>query len=122
MFRAIYRLLLYACPAPVRREYGDDMEALVLHCVDTEAARRNRIGRLLACLHGLADLLVFAVHAHWNGWGATDVPSHVSTRRRLVILRDIRGTVRLMWSRPAMTAAIVLMLALGIGATTAIFS
>jgi predicted permease len=122
MLRAIYRLLLYACPAPVRREYGDDMEALFLHCVDTEAARRNRIGRRLACLRGLADLLVFAVRAHWNGWGSTDVPGHVSTRRRLVILRDIRGTVRLMWSRPAMTAAIVLMLALGIGATTAIFS
>lgn len=39
-----------------------------------------------------------------------------------MILRDIRGTVRLMRSRPAMTTAIVVMLALGIGATTAIFS
>jgi len=39
-----------------------------------------------------------------------------------VVLHDIRGTVRLMRSQPALSAAIVLMLALGIGATTAIFS
>jgi putative ABC transport system permease protein len=39
-----------------------------------------------------------------------------------VILRDVRGTMRLMRSQPALTAGIVLMLALGIGATTAIFS
>lgn len=39
-----------------------------------------------------------------------------------MILRDIRGTVRLMRSQPALSAGIVLMLALGIGATTAIFS
>ena len=39
-----------------------------------------------------------------------------------MILRDIRQTVRLMRAQPALTAAIVLMLALGIGATTAMFS
>ena len=39
-----------------------------------------------------------------------------------MILRDVRGTMRLMRSQPAMTTGIVLMLALGIGATTAIFS
>ena len=39
-----------------------------------------------------------------------------------MILRDVRGTMRLMRSQPALTAGIVLMLALGIGATTAIFS
>jgi putative ABC transport system permease protein len=40
----------------------------------------------------------------------------------LVIMRDIRGTVRLLRSQPALSAAIVFMFALGIGATTAIFS
>ena len=39
-----------------------------------------------------------------------------------MILRDVRGTMRLMRSQPALTAGIVLMLALGIGASTAIFS
>lgn len=39
-----------------------------------------------------------------------------------MITRDIRHTVRLMRSQPVLSAAIVLMFALGIGATTAIFS
>lgn len=39
-----------------------------------------------------------------------------------MITRDIRQTVRLMRSQPVLSAAIVLMFALGIGATTAIFS
>jgi putative ABC transport system permease protein len=39
-----------------------------------------------------------------------------------VVVHDIRGTLRLMRAQPVMSAAIVLMLALGISATTAIFS
>ncbi len=39
-----------------------------------------------------------------------------------MIAHDIRGTLRLMRSQPVLSSAIVLMLALGIGATTAIFS
>ncbi|HJZ77648.1 MAG TPA: ABC transporter permease [Vicinamibacterales bacterium] len=39
-----------------------------------------------------------------------------------MILRDLRSTLRLAQSRPLMTSAIVFMLTLGIGATTAIFS
>jgi putative ABC transport system permease protein len=39
-----------------------------------------------------------------------------------VVIHDIRGTLRLMRSQPVLSAGIVLMLALGIGATTAIFS
>jgi hypothetical protein len=39
-----------------------------------------------------------------------------------VVVHDIRGTLRLMRTQPVMSAAIVLMLALGISATTAIFS
>jgi predicted permease len=39
-----------------------------------------------------------------------------------VLVHDVRGTLRLMRSQPMLSSAIVLMLALGIGATTAIFS
>ena len=39
-----------------------------------------------------------------------------------MIIRDIRGTIRVLRSQPFLSAAIVGMLALGIGATTAIFS
>jgi len=39
-----------------------------------------------------------------------------------VILRDLRQGLRRLWSQPAFTAVVVLTLALGIGATSAIFS
>ena len=39
-----------------------------------------------------------------------------------MIKRDIQSTLRLMRTQPFFTAGVVLMLALGIGATTAIFS
>ncbi len=123
MLRAIYRILLYACPPAVRREYGGEMEDGFVHCLEVERTRRTRAGRILAGVRGLADVLIFAARARWHGWGTPrEEAHHTRSRRPLVILRDVRGTMRLMRSQPALTAGIVLMLALGIGATTAIFS
>ena len=123
MLRVIYRILLYACPPAVRREYGAEMEDGVRPLLAVERTRRTRAGRVLAGMRGLADVLIFACRARWHGWGTTrDADHHTRSRRPLVILRDVRGTMRLMRSQPALTAGIVLMLALGIGATTAIFS
>jgi putative ABC transport system permease protein len=123
MLRAIYRILLYACPPAVRREYGAEMEAGFVYCLEVERTRRSRGGRILAATRGLMDVLLFACRAWWHGWGTTrHADRNTKSRRPLVIVRDIRGSMRLMRSQPAMTAGIVLMLALGIGATTAIFS
>jgi putative ABC transport system permease protein len=123
MLRAIYRILLYACPPAVRREYGREMEDGFVHCLEVERTRRTRSGRILAGMRGLIDVLIFACRARWHGWGtAREADHHTRSRRPPVILRDVRGTMRLMRSQPALTAGIVLMLALGIGATTAIFS
>jgi putative ABC transport system permease protein len=123
MLRAIYRILLYACPPAVRRDYGREMEDGFVHCLAVERTRRTRCGRIVAGMRGLIDVLIFACRARWHGWGTTrETDQHTRSRRPLVILRDVRGTIRLMRSQPALTAGIVLMLALGIGATTAIFS
>jgi putative ABC transport system permease protein len=123
ILRAVCRALLLVAPRGVRSEYGREMEDVFLHCVRTEWARRNAPGRALAIGRGMLDVLLFGVRARFQYWAtAKDVGHQHAQRRRFVIARDIRGTVRTVRSQPALAAAIVLMFALGIGATTAIFS
>ena len=120
--RRLYRLLLYACPSGIRREYGDEMEQVFVQCLETEWNRHGRVGRAAACCRGVADVLVFAFRARWHRWGtASQHEHHNRSGRPLVIMRDIRGTIRVLRGQPVLSVAIVLMLALGIGATTAIF-
>jgi predicted permease len=118
----VYRVLVFSCPRAVRRDCGQEMEEVFLHCMRTEWARRGRIGRAGAVLRGFADVLAFGVQSRWDA-RHTGIPNQpITSRRRLVIMRDIRGTLRLIRSQPALSVAIVVMFALGIGATTAIFS
>ena len=119
---AFYRLVLHGCPSAVRRACGRDMEAVFVHCLRTEWARRGRAGRAFAVLRGFTDVVLFVIRTRWDGWCSPASPPHIAPGRPLVIMRDIRGTIRLLRSQPALSAAIVFMFALGIGATTAIFS
>src|SRR6185436_4057716 len=122
MLPRLWRMLLGAAPAAVRREYAEEMEAVLRQCLATERARRTRLRRAVIWMRALADVLAFVATARWHRWGAADPAPDTQPRRPLVIMRDIRQTLRLMRAQPALTAAIVLMLGLGIGATTAIFS
>src|SRR6185436_2901771 len=122
MLARLWRMLLGTAPKAVRREYAEEMEAVLRQCLATERARRTPLRRALIWLRALADVLGFAAAARWHRWGATTPEAVNRSRRPLVITRDIRQTLRLMRGQPALTAAIVLLLALGIGATTAIFS
>jgi hypothetical protein len=119
---ALYRVVLYGCPAAVRRACARDMEAVFVHCLRTEWGRRGSAGRAGAGLRGFTDVLLFVMRTRWDGWRSPASSRRIAPGRPLVIMRDIRGTVRLLRSQPALSAAIVFMFALGIGATTAIFS
>jgi predicted permease len=119
----VYRLLLFAWPAAERHAYGREMESIFVHCLRVERTRRGRFGRCAAVVRGLADAVIHGFGARLRALRRADVPQpHPIGRRPSVILRDLKGTIRLLRSQPALSAAIVVMFALGIGATTAIFS
>ena len=102
----MYRLLLLLFPRDVRREFGADMQELF------EYQRRRA--------HG------FGAAALW-GRAIADALRHGLALRieRLLmdtLAHDVRFAIRTLIKQPAVTAAILVTLGLGIGANTAVFS
>jgi putative ABC transport system permease protein len=121
----MFRLILRACPASIRLEYGAEMEAVFFHCVTIESRRRRGLSRLLIWPRAVWDLLVFAATVRREWHPAVPVESGTVRRAfRSMKMRgqDVRAVMRFMRKQPFFSAAIVLMLALGLGASTAIFS
>lgn len=126
--RALSRLL----PAAIRR----DLFAPALADLDYEHAMRMSeatspmgparrhiwYGASVAWL--LIDCLRLAVvdRVVAMGRGPVDPPASPRKERRLMFLRDLRHALRLFVHEPAFAAAVVLTLALGIGANTALFA
>jgi len=126
VLRFIYRALLYACPSGTRRRYGPEMEDTFVHCLSVEWARRGVFGRIAAVARGCADVVSFILRVRFDQ--VLQLPAaagHQSRFSRLVmtrIARDIGAALRLTHRQPVFAAAVVGMLALGIGASTALFS
>src|SRR5438128_12294329 len=111
--RALYRLVLLACPAPIRRAYGAEMEDTFIWCVDARSAGRAWPIRAAACLRGLGDALWFAISARRVHWVADPGDSHGSKPRRAFMRKqDVVSAVRFMRKQPILAGAIVVMLAL----------
>jgi putative ABC transport system permease protein len=107
----IYRRLLLLFPASFRRRFGDDMTAVFLD--------RHRQARA----RGLGPA---AVH-----WGRTmvDLTIHAVHERRArparggsMMFDDVRHATRSLRRRPSLVALVLATLAIGMGATTAVFS
>lgn len=124
MLRRLYRVVLLASPASVRREIGADMEEIFMFGVETAAAGRSWPVRAALCARGLGDALLFAVSSRWErrrhagAVGAEPAPARRPPMRK----QDVLGTLRFLRKQPLFAGAIVGMLALGIGATTALWS
>jgi predicted permease len=125
MKKLIFRVAMRACPSSIRLEYAAEMEEVWLHCVHTERARRSGLSRLLILPRGMWDLLMFAAGVR-REWRAPAPAKEGEGRRPFRSMKmkkqDVRAVLRLMRKQPFFSAAVVLMLALGLGASTAMFS
>jgi putative ABC transport system permease protein len=94
----IYRTLLYAYPAEFRREYGGEMEQFFTDRLAAEPAAP-------VWRQSVADILVSAPREHLH-----------------LLTADLRYSARLFARAPGFTLTAVLTMALGVGATTAVFT
>lgn len=94
----LYRALLLAYPADFRHEYGGEMAQLFEDRLRTEAPWR-------LWLDATADIVVTAPREHYD-----------------VVAADMRHALRMMANAPAFAAIALCVIAIGIAATTTVFS
>lgn len=117
MIVRVYRLLLLAYPPSLRREFGAEMEAAVAAHVRDLKPVHSRV-RLFIRL--IADFFATVPRA-WLG-SRPEPQRRRRPHRMSTIGTDFRDATRLFRRAPLFTLSAVLTLALGIGASTAIFS
>ena len=111
----IYRLLLLAFPPAFRRRFGADMTALFADRRQAARARgRAAVGGLW--LRTIADVLAHGLAERRATRSARRIPMFAVLRQHVFF------GLRSLWRTPGTTATAILTLALGIGASTAVFS
>jgi putative ABC transport system permease protein len=123
--RRAYRVVILTLPPGYRRLYGAEMEDVFVHCLETERRRHpGTVWLTFVLVRATIDALILAASLRRDGLlgrlASDGDPAEM--RRSLVRTHELRLVFRLISRRPFFAASIVFMLALGIGATSAIFS
>ena len=106
--RRMYAAFLLLLPGDVRARHGDEMRATSRELVEDTLRRRGTAAALAAGVAECADVLRAAARM------SRQAPSEFR--------QDLAYAWRLMWARPGFTAAVVATLAIGIAATTTVFT
>lgn len=99
---SLYRLLLHLYPRSFRNEYGDEMRHIFAMRLGEASSGP---GRLVVWLGAILEIVVNAAAAHGD-----------------IFRSDLRHTRRTLARTPGFTVTAILIVALGVGATTAAFS
>lgn len=118
--RVWYRTLLLTYPAAFRREHGQDATDVFADVAHAEACRGN-VALLRLWLRSVPAVVRGGLQERREMNRSHPDPSGPSWRFE-TMLSELRHSLRALLRRPGFTVTAVLTLALGIGATTAVFS
>ena len=116
----VYAAAQRVLPVDFQMKHGSDMRTTFRAQVEAAWIRRGFAGAVLRLLRELADLVGAAVRLR-RGRAHADTPAS-GGGRRLEWRPGLRQAVRVWLRRPGLTVVALLVIALGIGATSAVFT